>query len=166
MTCRSSPTFDVWVGVELSTENRRVLWIPPGFAQSFLALKDYTDFLYKCDARYAPEHEYSLARALGRAPAIWSLLTKDAIDAFYDGDAGVASWFDFVVAIQEEALALGLLNSQSRSPTIRTSAHPFSAARPGFLLLDCSKAQALLQDSQTHWRVNLRTMLKEEAALG
>ncbi len=115
---RSSPTFGVWVGVELSTKNKRMLWIPPSFAQSFLALKDYTDFLYKYDARYAPEHEYSLARALCRAPVIWGLLAKGGLNACCDGDAGVASWFDFAVTIQEEALAPGLLETQSRSPPI------------------------------------------------
>jgi len=45
---RSSPRFGRWTGVELSGENRHMLWIPPGFAHGFLALEDETDFLYKC----------------------------------------------------------------------------------------------------------------------
>lgn len=58
---RSSENFGKWVGVELSAENRRMLWVPPGFAHGFLALEDDTDFLYKCTDFYAPEHERTLA---------------------------------------------------------------------------------------------------------
>lgn len=58
---RSSPTFGQWTGVELSAENKRMLWVPHGFAHGFLTLEDDTDFLYKCDAPYAPENEYTLA---------------------------------------------------------------------------------------------------------
>ena len=57
----SSPTFGKWVGVELSAENKRMFWVPRGFAHGFLTLEDDTDFLYKCDAPYAPEYEHSLA---------------------------------------------------------------------------------------------------------
>lgn len=58
---RSSPYFGKWAGVELSAENRRMFWVPPGFAHGFLTLADDTDFLYKCDAPYAPHNEHSLA---------------------------------------------------------------------------------------------------------
>lgn len=58
---RSSPTFGRWEGVELSEENRRMLWIPPGFAHGFLVLSDYADFLYKTTDFYAPEHERCIA---------------------------------------------------------------------------------------------------------
>ncbi|RIV82300.1 dTDP-4-dehydrorhamnose 3,5-epimerase [Aurantiacibacter zhengii] len=58
---RSSPTFGRWTGVELSAENKRIFWVPPGFAHGFLTLMDGTDFLYKCDAPYAPANEQSLA---------------------------------------------------------------------------------------------------------
>ena len=58
---RSSPTFGQHVGVELSAENKRIFWVPKGFAHGFLTLSDDTDFLYKCDAPYAPRAEYTLA---------------------------------------------------------------------------------------------------------
>jgi dTDP-4-dehydrorhamnose 3,5-epimerase len=58
---RSSPHFGQWVGVELSAANKRMFWVPQGFAHGFLTLADGTDFLYKCTSRYAPEHEQSLA---------------------------------------------------------------------------------------------------------
>ena len=57
---RGSPTFGRWVGVELSAENHRQLWIPEGFAHGFLALEDDTHFLYKTTDRYARECERAL----------------------------------------------------------------------------------------------------------
>jgi dTDP-4-dehydrorhamnose 3,5-epimerase len=57
---RSSPTFGRWEGIELSEDNRRMLWIPPGFAHGFLVLTEYADFLYKTTDFYAPEHERCL----------------------------------------------------------------------------------------------------------
>lgn len=57
---RASPHFGRWVGVELSAANKRMLWVPPGFAHGFLTLEDGTDFLYKCTDFYAPEHDRSL----------------------------------------------------------------------------------------------------------
>jgi len=52
---RSSPHFGRWVGYELSAENHRMLWIPPGFGHGFLVLSESADFLYKTTAYYAPE---------------------------------------------------------------------------------------------------------------
>jgi dTDP-4-dehydrorhamnose 3,5-epimerase len=57
---RSSPRFGQWVGVELSAENKHMLWIPPGFAHGFLSLRDGTEFLYKCTDLYSPEDDRSL----------------------------------------------------------------------------------------------------------
>ena len=52
-----SPTFGRWVGVELSSENQRQLWVPPGLAHGFLVLSESADFLYKTTAYYAPQDE-------------------------------------------------------------------------------------------------------------
>jgi len=57
---RSSATFGQWVGVELTGENFRQLWVPAGFAHGFLVLSESADFLYKTTDYYAPEHERSL----------------------------------------------------------------------------------------------------------
>jgi len=54
---RSSPHFGQWVGVHLSADNRRQLWVPPGFAHGFAVLSASADFLYKTTDYYAPEHE-------------------------------------------------------------------------------------------------------------
>ena len=54
---RNSPSFGQWVGYELSEQNQRQLWIPPGFAHGFLVLSDSADFLYKTTQCCAPAHE-------------------------------------------------------------------------------------------------------------
>jgi dTDP-4-dehydrorhamnose 3,5-epimerase len=54
---RSSPTFGRWVGVQLSAENKRQLWLPEGFAHGFLVLSEVAEVLYKTTDYYAPEHE-------------------------------------------------------------------------------------------------------------
>jgi len=58
---RGSKTFGQWVAVELSAENRRQLWIPPGFAHGFCVTSDTADFHYKCTTLYAPETERCIA---------------------------------------------------------------------------------------------------------
>jgi dTDP-4-dehydrorhamnose 3,5-epimerase len=57
---QGSPTFGRWVGVELSADNRRQLWIPAGFAHGFLVLSDSADYLYKSTDYYAPQAERSI----------------------------------------------------------------------------------------------------------
>lgn len=58
---RSSPTFGRWVGAHLSAENKRQMWVPPGFAHGFVVLSDDAEFLYKTTDFYAPEHERCIA---------------------------------------------------------------------------------------------------------
>ena len=57
---RSSPHFGRWVGVELSADNKRQLWVPPGFGHGFLVTSESADFLYKTTDYWYPEHERSL----------------------------------------------------------------------------------------------------------
>lgn len=58
---RDSPTFGRWVGEVLSADNKRQLWVPPGFAHGFLVLSETAEFLYKTTNYYAPECERSIA---------------------------------------------------------------------------------------------------------
>ena len=57
---RSSPTFGQWVGENLSAENKRMMWIPPGLAHGFAVLSESADFLYKTTDYWAPQHERTL----------------------------------------------------------------------------------------------------------
>lgn len=54
---KGSPTFGQWVGVELSEDNHKQLWVPPGLAHGFLVVSESADFLYKTTDYYAPQHE-------------------------------------------------------------------------------------------------------------
>jgi len=58
---RSSSTFGKWWGVELSADNHRMLWVPPGLAHGILITSEVADFLYKCTALYSPQDEKTLA---------------------------------------------------------------------------------------------------------
>lgn len=57
---KSSPTFGQWVGMELSADNKRMAWIPPGFAHGFVVTSDVAEFLYKTTDYWSPPHERSL----------------------------------------------------------------------------------------------------------
>ncbi|MEC5216760.1 dTDP-4-dehydrorhamnose 3,5-epimerase [Actimicrobium sp. GrIS 1.19] len=78
---RSSATFGRYVGVELSAENKRMLWVPPGFAHGFVVLSETAEFLYKTTDYWAPEFERSIAwddREIGIA---WPIQEKPALSA-------------------------------------------------------------------------------------
>jgi len=57
---KSSPTFGQYAGVHLSAENKKIFWVPPGFAHGFLVLSEQAEFVYKCTEYYAPEYDRSL----------------------------------------------------------------------------------------------------------
>lgn len=99
-----------------------------------------------------PTHADGLARA------IWRLAAAKLPGIWHWTDAGVASWYDFAVAIQEEALALGLLSRAVPVIPIRTEDYPTPARRPAFSLLDKSTTWAHTGPA-AHWRVELRAAL-------
>lgn len=78
---KSSPTFNQWVSCILSADNKRQLWIPPGFAHGFLVISEAAEVLYKTTDYYAPQHERCL---LWNDPDIaidWSLTTLPTLSA-------------------------------------------------------------------------------------
>ena len=81
---RSSPHFGKWVGVELSADNSRQLWIPPGFAHGFVVISESAEFLYKTTDYWYPAHERSLLWSDPALGIVWplqdapQLATKDA----------------------------------------------------------------------------------------
>ncbi|MEW5755431.1 MAG: dTDP-4-dehydrorhamnose reductase [Pseudomonadota bacterium] len=98
----------------------------------------------------------------GLANAIWGLVAKSDLKGVYHWtDAGVASWYDFAVAIQEEALQLGLLDKTIPIRPILTTQYPTPATRPAYSVLDKTATWAALETTPIHWREQLRQMLME-----
>jgi dTDP-4-dehydrorhamnose reductase len=102
-----------------------------------------------------PTHAASLARA------IWTLVASGATGIYHYTDAGVASWYDFAVAIEEEARSIGLLDRSVRVEPIATADYPTPARRPAYSVLDKSATWAAIGGAAPHWRVELRAMLRE-----
>ena len=99
--------------------------------------------------------------AASAAAAIWGLIEAKAAPGIYHWtDLGVASWYDFAVAIQEEALACGLLERAVPVIPIATKDYPTPARRPAFSVLNTESTRALVKTAH-HWRHNLRMMLNE-----
>ena len=99
--------------------------------------------------------------ARGLAQALWRAVELDTlVGILHWTDAGVASWYDFAVAIQEESLALGLLERAVPIQALHSHEYPTPARRPGFSVLDKSTGWAALGGPAPHWRVNLRCMLQ------
>ena len=104
--------------------------------------------------------------ATGLAQTMWGLAAKDKPGLYHHRDAGVASWYDFAVAIAEEAFTLDLIPRIPVIVPIAAADYPTPARRPSFSVLDVSATRTLLGDEHIHWRTNLKIMLKEEKALG
>lgn len=104
--------------------------------------------------------------ATGLAQVLIALARNGVTGTYHHRDAGIATWYDFAVAIAEEAHALGLIDRIPQIDPIATAAYPTPALRPTFSLLDDRATRVLLGDSPPHWRANLRRMLKEEQELG
>ncbi len=97
----------------------------------------------------------------GLAQAIWKVVSYPAVCGLHHWtDAGVASWYDFAVAIQEEALSLGLLSHAIPLHPISSQQYPTPAARPACSLLDKSSLLVQIQLAPPHWRVALRQTLQ------
>jgi len=80
---------------------------------------------------------------------------------FHWTDIGVTSWYDFALAIQSEALAIGILPKSIPISPVRTEQYPASAARPINSLLDCSKTWKLFSTSPQHWLASLSKCLRD-----
>lgn len=78
---RDSPTFGRWVGEVLSADNKRQLWIPPGFAHGFLTLSESAEFLYKTTDYYVPESERGIVWNDPLLAIVWPLLERPILSA-------------------------------------------------------------------------------------
>lgn len=102
-----------------------------------------------------PTHADGLARA------IWALAVGKHQGILHYSDSGTASWYDFAVAIQEEALAQGLLENAIPIVPIRTQDYPTLAQRPAYSVLDKTDTIGLLGGPSAHWRQELRLALAQ-----
>lgn len=98
--------------------------------------------------------------APGLAAALWQMAAQGAEGLYHYTDSGVASWYDFAVAIQEEALAAGLLDHAVPVVPIDTVDFPTPARRPHYSVLDKRATVAALGAPMPHWRENLRLMIQ------
>ncbi len=99
--------------------------------------------------------------AFGLAMAVWSAIDKNVSGVFHWTDAGAASWYDFAVAIQEEALNIGLLQKHIPVNPVSSISYPTPAKRPAYSVLDKSSVLEILEVELVHWRVQLRNMLQD-----
>ena len=99
--------------------------------------------------------------ARGLAEALWQMCRVQPKGLHHWTDAGVAGWYDFAVAIQEEALGCGLLAREIPIQPINTADYPTPARRPSYSVLDKTDTWSALVMTPPHWRVALRQMLHE-----
>jgi dTDP-4-dehydrorhamnose 3,5-epimerase len=87
---KSAATFGQWASVNLSAENKRMLWIPPGFAHGFLVLSEFAEFLYKTTDYWAPVHERCIAWNDPRLKIRWPLRDAPILSAKDQKGAAIA----------------------------------------------------------------------------
>ena len=95
------------------------------------------------------------------AKAVWTAVTEEVSGVHHWRDDGVASWFDFAVAIAEIGSELGLVRSAVDVVPVSSDEYPTKAVRPAFSLLDIESTVQALGMRPGHWRANLRTMLQQ-----
>jgi dTDP-4-dehydrorhamnose reductase len=133
----------------------RTAWVYAAVGNNFVhtmlrLMRERPEVKVVADQLGTPTHAAGLARA------VWALNAQKGI--FHWTDAGTASWYDFAVAIQEEALALGLLRTAVPVLPIRTADYPTPAKRPAYGVLDKTDTWALTGPA-AHWRTELRLCL-------
>jgi len=132
------------------------------------------NFLHTMLRRHREQPELSVVadqvgcptNSLGLAHACWRLIEcggqgQSLLPVMHWSDSGVASWYDFAVAIGELAQAAGLLEAPARVVPISTAAYPTPARRPSYSLLDCTGTREVLACHPPHWRHALRVVLAE-----
>lgn len=138
----------------------RTAWVYSAHGRNFVRtmlqlMRERESLGVVCDQVGTPTWARPLAEVLWRAAALPELR-----GIHHWTDAGVASWYDFAEAIQEEAIILGLLQRPVPIRPLRTEEYPAAARRPCFSVLDKTATWAALGGPARHWRVNLRLMLR------
>lgn len=142
----------------------RTAWVYAAHGSNFVRtmlrlMRERDELRVVADQIGTPTHADSLARA------IWALDAAGTSGIFHWTDAGVASWYDFAVAIRDEALGLGLLSRPVAVVPIRTSDYPTPARRPAMSVLDKGTSWAITGPA-AHWREELKLALAKMKELG
>jgi dTDP-4-dehydrorhamnose reductase len=139
----------------------RTAWVYAAWGNNFLrtmlkAMASGKRLRVVTDQVGTPTSAVSLARAL------WRFAERTPLTGIYHWtDAGVASWYDFAVAIAEEAQAIGVLSEPAVIEPIASADYPTAARRPAFSVLDKATAIAAIGSPPQHWRQELRSILRE-----
>jgi dTDP-4-dehydrorhamnose reductase len=152
-----------WEGEQLAGSEAlivRTAWIYDATGHNFLRtmlglMVERDEIKVVTDQIGTPTYAPSLASAL------WDLALHNKNGVFHYTDSGVASWYDFAVAIQEEALILGVLNKTITLTPIASWQYKTQAKRPAISILDKAKTWEALGKIAPHWRTNLRKALLE-----
>ena len=138
----------------------RTAWVyaPKGgnFVRSMLRL-----MAERSEVRVVSDQIGTPTYAPGLAAALWTMAIKGTEGIHHYTDAGACSWYDFAVAIQEEALAAGLLDRTIPVVPINAIEYPTPAQRPHYSVLDKTSTFVVLGGPTLHWRENLRKMMAE-----
>lgn len=126
------------------------------FVKSMLSLMDTKPALSIIDEQIGTP-----TWANGLARAVWGTIERKVTGTYHFTDAGVASWYDFAIAIQEEALKMNLIKKEIPVNPIPAHQYPTPATRPFYSILDKTSLWKALDVKPIHWRRQLRTMLKE-----
>jgi dTDP-4-dehydrorhamnose reductase len=139
----------------------RTAWLYSGDGSNFV--KTMLRLMAERDALpVVADQQGSPTWTVGLAAALWGFCDHpEAHGVYHWTDNGSCSWYEFACAIQEQALARGLLQNHAAITPISTSEYPTPAMRPAYSVLDCSRTHRLLGMSGTDWREQLRNMLGE-----
>jgi dTDP-4-dehydrorhamnose reductase len=142
----------------------RTSWVYAAYGQNFVRTM-LRLMASKPELRVVADQVGSPTWATSLAQVLWRLIDiAPAAGIYHWSDAGVASWYDFAVAIQEEALQRGLLTQAIPVSPIASTEYPTPTERPHYSVLDTAKTRALIQSPAVHWRTQLRKMLDELGA--
>lgn len=139
----------------------RTAWLYASIGKNFMLtmlrlMKERDEVRVVADQVGTPTSVNSLAAVLWQCA-----LHTDISGTLHWTDAGVASWYDFAVAIAEEAMTLGFLSRMPKMIPIATADYPTPAIRPAYSVLDKSETYRQLNSVPVHWRQELRTVLRE-----
>jgi len=137
----------------------RTAWVYSASGNNFV--RTMLRLMAKGDVRVIADQIGTPTSAASLAEVIWAIAAAKTGGVYHWTDAGVASWYDFAVAIAEEAARAGLLKNPVVVTPIATSDYPTPARRPSYSVLDKSSTAKAFGLNQVHWRTRLRTVIEE-----